>query len=204
MATISLSRVQVLNDALRIVGVGLIANPSEASEGARQTNGVFDRIVAQELAKNAWYFAKQQIALPALAETPVYKFPFSYQLPGDFVRLVELEDMWVFSYRQGGAYPQRYYEMHGTKLLTAFPAPLNITYLKNLGDDTSAWPAYFSTVVSAAIACEVANPLTKSETQVTIADRAYKTAISNCARLNAIQLAPDEQPDNSWMTARLQ
>ena len=202
MATISLSRVQVLNDAIRIVGGNLITSPTGASESARQSNAIFDRVVAQEIAKNAWYFAKVQVSLPADVSVPTYKFPYSYQLPGDFVRLVEIEDMWVFSNRQGGATPQRYYELQGTKLFTVFKAPLNLTYLVNLDDDTSTWPAYFSIVISAAIAKEIAQTLTKSESMVALATQVYKSAITDCARLNAIQQAPDEQPDNSWINAR--
>lgn len=204
MATISLSRVQVLNDALRIVGANLITNPGETSESARQSNAVFDRIVAQELASNAWYFAKQQVSLPADSDAPVYKFAYKYQTPGDFIRLIEIEGMWCFNpaVQQPSGSTNLLYEMQGTKILTNFGSPLNLTYLKNLGEDTSAWPAYFSTVVSAAIAIEVAEPLTKSSDKVETASRAYKKAISNCARINAIQKAPEKQPDNSWVMAR--
>jgi len=203
MATISLSRVQVLNDALRIIGSPLITNPDSASEGARQSNGVFDRIVAQELSQNAWYFAKVQASLPADADAPLYKFARKFQLPGDFVRLIEIEGMWVFSsYHQPGSRVQELFEAQGSKLLTNFGAPLNITYLRNSGDDTSQWPAYFSTVVSAAIAKEIAEPLTKSAENTQVAERAYKTAISNCARINAIQKAPVQAQDDSWITSR--
>lgn len=199
-----LSRTEVINDALRIISANLIADPDEASESARQAKGVYDQTVRVELETYAWGFAKQQAALAASATPPLFKFANSYPLPSDFLRLVELDDRWVFSIVRGvDTEPTPAYEIIGRSVNTDIGAPLKITYLRDLTQDPTYWPATFTAVVSAALALALAMPLTKSEGMVSLAEKLHRRALNRARTSNAIQMPPQNLPDGSWVTARL-
>lgn len=199
-----LSRTQVINNGLRLISANLIADPDEDTESARQAKEVYDQVVRSELEAHAWFFAKKQIALPENAVAPLFKFGRAYNLPADFVRLVELNDRWVFSaLRYIDINPIPVYELHGRAVYTDLEAPLKITYLRDVSSEPTVWTPLFGNVVSAALATRLAMPLTKSEGMVTLADRAYQRELVKAKRANAIQMPPQYIPDSSWITARI-
>lgn len=199
-----LSRTQVINNGLRIISANLVADPDEDTESARQAKAVYDQVVRSELEAHAWYFAKQQVALPEHADAPLFKFGHSYGLPSDFIRLAELDGRWVFSaIRHVDVNPVPLYEMHGRAIFTDLTAPLNISYLRDVSGDPTVWSPSFSNVVSAALAVVLAMPLTKSEGMVSLAEKLYQKELRRAKQANAIQMPPQNMPDNSWITARL-
>jgi hypothetical protein len=199
-----LSRTQVINDGLRAISANLIADPDEDTESARQAKGVYEQVVRTELEGQAWYFAKDQASLPALADAPIFKYARAFNLPSDFLRLVEIEGRWAFSIIRGvDTEPLPDYEMQGRAILTNLGAPLNIGYLRDVTSDPTLWSPAFAGVVSAALAVTLAMPLTKSEGMVSLAEKLYQKALRRAKTANAIQMPPQNIPDGSWITARL-
>lgn len=199
-----LTRTHVINDGLRHIGVTLISDPGEASEQARQANGVYDQVVRSELESYAWFFAKRQAALPQLADAPLFRYSRQYNLPADFIRLVEFEERWVFhSVRYIDVNPVAPYEIQGRAIMTDIAAPLRITYLRDVTEDPGSWTPLFVNCVAAALALRLAMPLTKSDTMVNMAAGIYKNEIARAKKANAIQMPPVNIPDGSWLTARI-
>lgn len=197
------SRTQVINRALSLLDVASIDDPDEGSEPARQAKLTYDQTIQAELEKNAWFFAKTQAALPTLAQAPLFKFAFAYQLPPDFIRLIELEHRWVFSTLRGiDTDPRPTYEMQGRKILTDLGSPLRITYLRDVVSEPTSWTPLFTEVAVTALAMALAMALTSSGEKVKLMEAQHKRAISQAARTNAIQMPPHDIPDGSWITAR--
>lgn len=199
-----LSRTQVINNGLQIIGAERIDDPNESSESARQAASVYDQTVREELSKQAWFFAKKQIRLPAAADVPTFRFGRAFTLPPDFIRLVELENRWVFNVlRYVDTNPTPAYEIQGRTLLSNGSAPLGIAYIADVSDDPTIWSPMFAAVVSAALALKLAVPLTKSEGMVSLANKRYEKEVREARRVNAIQQPPAQIPDGSWITARV-
>ncbi len=199
----TVSRTSIINLALQSIAANTIADPDENTESARQAKICFDQVVRRETALHPWYFAKKQASLPALAGAPTFKFALSYNLPSDFLRLVELENKWAFSnLRNVDANPTPAYEIQGRAILTDFTAPLNIGYLADKTDDPSTWPPEFVQVAAQALAVRLAYPLTKSDGVVKMAKESYAEALTAARKNNAIQMPPANLADASWMTAR--
>ncbi|MBK9156745.1 MAG: hypothetical protein IPM11_01215 [Micropruina sp.] len=199
-----LSRTQVINNGLRLISANLIADPDEDTESARQAKSVYESVVRAELENHPWTFAKSQVSLPANADAPLFRFAYAYNLPADFIRLVELESRWVFSViRDVDVDPVPPYELHGRAIFTDLGAPLSIAYIRDVSDDPTTWTALFGKVVSAALAVELAMPLTKSEGMVSLAEKLYEKELARARRSSAIQTPPKNIPDGSWITARL-
>lgn len=198
------SRTQIINDGLRAISASLIEDPDEDTESARQAKGVFEQVVKAELEGNAWFFAKAQAVLPQNATAPLFKYARAFNLPSDFIRLVELDDRWVFSIiRHVDTNPVPNYELQGRAIFTDLGAPLKIGYLKDVTSDPTMWSPMFCDVVSYALAVKLAMPLTKSEGIVSLAEKLYQKAVRRAKQANAIQLPPQHIPDGSWITARL-
>ncbi|MEN6527591.1 MAG: hypothetical protein ABFD65_14000 [Candidatus Polarisedimenticolia bacterium] len=199
-----LSRTQVINNALRAISANLIADPDEDTESARQAKGVYEQTVRAELEGHAWFFAKAQASLAARVDPPLFKFAYAYELPADFIRLVEIEDRWVFQIiRHVDTNPLPTYELQGRAIFADLGAPLNIGYLRDVTGDPARWSPMFADVVSAALAVALAMPLTKSEGMVSLAEKLYQKAVRRAKTANAIQMPPQHVPDGSWITARL-
>jgi len=199
----AVSRTSVINLALQSIAANGIADPDEDTESARQAKVCYDQVVRREIATHPWYFAKEQAALPANAGAPLYKFARSFNLPSAFLRLVELEQRWVFSMlRNIDTNPVPPYEIQGRAILTDFGAPLNITYLADKTDEPSLWPPEFVQAAAMALAVRLAYPLTKSDGAVKMAKENYAEALTSARKNNAIQRPPGQMPDGSWMAAR--
>lgn len=199
-----ISRTEVINKCMDILGTKQIADPDEASEGARRAKGAYDQVVREQLEMNPWYFAKTQIGLPANADAPLYRWQKAYTTPADFLRLVEFEDRWAFTMvRYINIDPKPLYEMQGRSILTDRGAPLNITYIRDVTNDPTIWHSQFVAAVAASLAVQLAAPLTQSSEKAQKAATSYNLAMTQARRVNAIQMPPQVLPDNSWMAARI-
>lgn len=201
----ALSRTQVINRALQLIAADTISDPDEDTASARAAKLEYDPVVRAELSAYPWYFAKEQAQLPADADAPLFKYARSFTLPTDFLRLVELENRWVFSINRVAedTNPTAPYEMQGRSLLTDFDAPLNIGYVKDVADAPTLWHPLFEEVVVASLASVLSNPLAKSMSQVDAFMKVRKIRLNEARRVNAIQQPPKHIPDSSWLVARV-
>ena len=199
----AVSRTSVINLALQSIAANTIADPDEDSESARQAKICYDQVIRREMETHPWHFAKAQATLPAIAGAPVFKFARSFNLPSDFLRLIELENRWVFSIlRNVDTDPVPPYEIQGRAILTDFDAPLNIGYIADKTEDPSLWPPSFVQTAAMALAVRLAYPLTKSDGAVKMAKENYAEALTSARKNNAIQKPPENIPDGSWMAGR--
>ena len=201
----ALSRTQVINRALQLIAADTISDPDEDTTSARTAKLEYDAVVRAELSAYPWYFAKKQALLAREADAPLFKFGLSYTLPTDFLRLVELENRWVFSIdrRTQDTNPIPPYELQGRSLLTDIAAPMRIGYIRDVVDEPTIWHPLFEEVVVTSLAAVLANPLAKSMTQVDFLAKMRRGKINEARRVNAIQQPPEHIPDGSWMVARI-
>lgn len=201
----ALSRTQVINRTLQLIAANTISDPDEDSISARAAKLEYDAVVRAELSAYPWYFAKAQAQLAQEADAPLFKYAAAFTLPTDFLRLVELENRWVFSIdrRTQDTNPVPPYEMQGRSLLTDLTAPLRVGYIRDVTDEPTIWHPLFEDCVVASLGMALAQPLTKSTTQVELLARMRRSRVSEARRVNAIQQPPEHIPDGSWMVARL-
>lgn len=197
------SRTDIMNDALRLIGVKPIASPDEKSEPARQIGAIYDRVIRFELEQYPWAFAKKEATLPANLAEPSFRYERSFNLPADFLRMVEFEDRWVWVIDSGvNASPVKSFEIFGRTIRTNEGAPLKITYIADLSEDPSLWTATFSRMASCALARDVAPSLNRAESWIKIAEDRYRQTELRARRSAAIQRAPSRTADGSWLTSR--
>lgn len=195
--------VQLANRALIKLGVQTIANPLENTEPARVMRVVYDDLCRSELRINPWLFAIGRVDLPALLTPPTFGYANQFELPSDFIRVVQIGDFYDFAaVREGTNAPFAPYSIEGSAILTNYGAPLRLRYIRDVTEAPDIWDVSFREAFACRLAMEVCETLKKSTSAYAKAKEDYRDAIREARRLNAIESPPQFLPDNSWVLAR--
>lgn len=197
------SQVEIANRALTKVGEQRILSLSDDVKAAREINSMWDIVRDAELRVRIWKFSTARDSLAALVTTPAWGYDYEYQLPSDFLRILQVGEYYpgvsLSDYRNAD---ESEWRVEGRKILTNKAAPLKIRYVSRI-EDTGQWDAAFTEAFACRLAAEVAEPLTQSNTKRELAWQEYKQAISMAVRANAIEDPPQPIPDSEWVMARL-
>lgn len=197
------SQAEICNRALTKLGASRITAITDNNKSARTMAALWDTVRRAELRKRNWNFAIKRDSLPALSAAPAWGFGVAYQLPSDFLRLVQLSDIYIVpgltDYREGD---DSAYAIEGQTLLTDFSAPVKIRYIRDI-TDTGAFDSLFVEVMASKLAYEGCYEITQSNQGRDAAAQDYKSAVVEAARANAIEKPPQGFPDDSWVFGRL-
>lgn len=196
------SEVSVANRALTLLGADLIIALTDDNNRGRTLNANYAPIRDAELARRRWRFSIKRTSLPALSAVPDSGYGKQYQVPNDFLKLIEGGDLTsgpdFTNYRGGG---NALYSREGDKILTNLPAPLHIRYIARI-TDASLFDAPFTESLAARLADECCERLTQSDSKRQICMAAYKRAVSEATRANALEVPSESEADNEWLAVR--
>lgn len=198
------SEVSIANRALTLLGADLIIALTDDNNRGRTMAANFAAIRDAELERHRWRFSIARAVLPALATAPAFQYGKQYQVPVDFLKLIEGGDLVSGSdltdYRTGSS---ALWSREGDKILTNLGAPLHIRYIARI-TDTSLYSSSFAEMLAARIADECCERITQSDSKRQICMAAYKRAKQEAVRSNAIEVPSESQADGEWVTARAQ
>lgn len=197
------SQVEICNRALIKLGAGQITSITDNNKQARVLSDLWSTVRKAELTRRFWNFALSRTSLAALSTTPAWGFGYQYQLPTDFLKLMQINDTFIapslVDYRSGD---DSAYAIEGTSLLTNFGAPLKIRYVADV-TDPGLFDPLFAEVLASKLAYEACYTITQSRDGQRAAQDDYKFAIREAALSNAIAKPPQGMPDDAWMLGRL-
>lgn len=197
------SQVDVVNRGLFKLGALPIMSMADGNKQARVMSGLWDTVLKAELRRAQWSFAMRRAALPALAAVPAWGFNFTYQLPSDCLRVVQVNDFYdppsAQNYRNSDDSP---YTIEGSTLLTDYGAPLKIRYVANI-TDPGAFDALFVEVLASKLAYEACESITQSNQKKDVAAQDYTAAKKDAVRVGALEKPPQGIYDDAWVTERL-
>jgi hypothetical protein len=200
----AVSDISIANRALQKLGATAITSLDEANAKARAMNLALEPVRRAELRRRRWRFAIKRVTLPALADAPDSGYDRQFQLPNDYLRLIEGGDLQscadLSDYRSGG---NALYSVEGGRLLTNLPAPLSIRYIADI-TDASLFDAAFVESFATRLALETCEPITESSSKKADLDADYRRAIREAAAANAFEKASESVADDTWVTARAQ
>lgn len=196
------SRVAIANRALTKLGHGRILSLTEDTEAARVVNSCFDVLLAAELRENNWTFSIKRAALPALVSVPEWGYGKEFQLPADYLKLLDVRESWQASLTNYVAGDEAVYQVEGGKILTDLSAPLYIRYVATV-DDSATFDALFVEVLACRIAAECAEKLTQSNAKRELAWAEYEKAVNAAHKANAIEVPSVVLADDAWIMSRL-
>jgi hypothetical protein len=197
------SQVEIANRALTKLGAARIISFADDNKQSRSVNSMFNVVRDAELRAHLWSFTIKRDSLPALTTTPAWGYDYEYQLPPDCLRLLEVDDIYpgpnLDDYRNANT---QEFTIEGRKILTNKDAPLKIRYVSRVAD-TTQWDATFVEAFACRLAMEMCEDLTQSSSKKESVKDDYNTAIMMAIRANAIELPPQDLPDDSWVMSRL-
>lgn len=197
------SDVQIANLALQLLGARSILDLTQDTLEAREMNLAFASVRDSEFNKRRWRFTITRVSLPALVATPDSDYAYQYELPGDFIRLIEGGDIRTVvdlnDYRSGNG--SALYSIEGRRILTNLPAPLAIRHITRVTDTTLFTPS-FDMAFAAALAEQTCEKITQSTAKKGDCRVAYRLAIRDAATANALELSSEPAADDTWVMAR--
>lgn len=187
------SDVEICNRGLQLLGASRITSLSDDSVSARAMNAAYDAVRLAELRGHNWGFAITRDQLAASATTPAFGRANEFPWPSDCLRILP-------------PYPEdnslsRDWIIEGRSILTDDSAPLNVRYVKDVTDPNTMDPL-FREAFSAKLAEATCEEITQSNAKIDTAIKAYKTAIREAKRVNAIEQVPQESAEDTWITGR--
>ena len=196
-------QIEIVNRALYKLGALPIASLLDNNKQARVMGGLWDTVRKAELRRHLWSFALRRAALPALSTAPAWGYARAFQLPADFLRLVQAGEVMAApsaaDYRNGD---DSAYAIEGLTLLADFAAPLRIRYVADVSDP-GMFDALFVEALAAKLAYEACESITQANEKKNVASEDYKTALRAAAMATALEKPPQGIADDSWMTGRL-
>ena len=197
------SQTEICSRALTKLGADRITSITENSKSARAMNALWETVRKAELRKRIWKFATMRTTLPAVSTPPAWGYNNAFQLPADFLRLVQVNDTFAVpaltDYRDQD---DSSYQIENGLILTIFNAPLKIRYVQDV-TDTGRFDALFVEVFASKLAYEACEEITQSLSKRQQANEDYKQAMHDATLTGAVERAPQGFPDDSWVIGRL-
>lgn len=199
------SEVDICNSALIKLGAATIISLDDDDPKATALNVRYPLVRDAELRRRRWRFSLRRVALPALSAEPAFGFDLQYQLPTDPIclRIIQVGEFHVgLDHSDYRGSSNAMYSIENGKLLTNFPAPLKVRYIAQI-TDTGLFDSAFCESFAARLAYECCEKITQSDSKKQAALQDYRLSIREATLANAIENAPENIADDSWVTARL-
>lgn len=195
------SEVSIANRVCTLLGADTIIALTDDNNRARTINANYASIRDAELARRRWRFAIRRASLAALADKPDSDYARQFQVPNDFLKLIEGGDL--TSGPDFGDYHRSValWSREGDRILTNLGAPLHIRYIARI-TDSSLFDAAFAESLAARIADECCERLTQSDSKRQICMAAYKRAVLEAVKANALEVAPESMAEGEWLAVR--
>lgn len=202
------SEVDVINMALGQLGQLSISTRIENTKQAREANRIFDQTRDNELRIHIWNFAVKRVVLPALVTVPAFGYSYAYQLPDDYIRVIQAGDFppgsgrgWWWWGGWGHGSEASEYRIEGRTIVTDYGAPLSLRYLARI-IDPNLWDASFVSALACRLAMRLCETMTGASNKRQEAGEEYKESVTMAIRANAIEMPPEQLPPSSWELSR--
>jgi len=186
------SQVGICNTALVALGAATIMSIDDRTKSAITLKALYDITLDAELSAHPWQFAISRVLLPASGSAPAFGWAAAYPLPADFLKLVQVGDLWCFYNPDWPAFT-----VEGNAVLTDASAPLQVQYVKRISA-AGLLGAMFVQAFALKLATQACETLTQSLSKKQALEQEYELVIRRARRSNDIQLPPQRTPVSSW------
>lgn len=198
------SSVEICNSALTKLGARRIMSLDDNVKEAREMSALYELRRDALLRSYNWNFAMKRASLPTLTTAPTWGYDNAYQLPSDYLRMVQVDEYYsvpgLADYMN--APDLEPYKIEGQTIVTNLDAPLVIRYIYKV-TNTGLFDSQFTEAFAYDLAHQACESLTGSNAKQDWLQRGKDDAILLAIRSNAIELPPQPIADDSWVLARL-
>lgn len=195
-------RTGICNLALILLGSEPITSIEDNINSARTLKTVYASVRDSELRNGVWKFAKNRARLVELADKPAFEFGHQFELPYDFIRLLDGGSFYGVADLSDYRSTHSAFSIEGQAILTNIGSPLNIIYTRRVDDETLFDPC-FAMMFAAQLAFICCDKLTQSDSKKQIAWDTYQEYLKRAIRSGSLETPPKYPNDNSWIISRL-
>ena len=183
------SVVDIVNRALDKLGQQPITSLDDGNTAANLATRTWPIVRDQVLRSHPWNFAVRRDNLAPLEETPDWGFAYQHQLPDKLLRLLEIRDLSTDEY-----------QIENNKIL----CDDDVVYIRYIVQvtDPNEYDASFVNAVSVAMAFEMCERLTQSNTKKKILADEYQTVMDQAKLVDAVENPPSAFEEDSWVEVR--
>jgi len=183
------SQVEIVNLALNALGESdFILAINENTKSARIANLVWESAKKKVLEDHPWKFACKRVSLSPLTGVPVYEYTSQFQLPADFIKVVEVFDADM---------PIDDFEINENKILCNVSS-IFIKYVANI-TNTEIFSPSFTDCFSIFIAHKMAYAITGSRSKESDLAQMYIKELNIAKENDASNMTPKPyKNENLW------
>ena len=183
------SVVNIVNNALVKIGASNIISLTENSEAARAANLIYEQIRDSVIRDHRWNFATKRVQLAANSSGPAFGYVYSYALPTDCLRVVQMEEK------------NMVYTIEGRNLLTD-ETPARIIYLARV-EDPNEFDPMFVEALSARLAAELAVTIAESNSLFQNMMEMYRVKMADARSVDGQESGEPQIVADTWLDSRL-
>lgn len=178
--------VDICNAALIKIGDKIISSLTEDNPSARRLNIIFNQQRDYLLRSHPWNFAIARVQLAELTVTPNFEFTHQYQLPVDFLSVVEIYND-----------PDAIYRIEDGKILTDL-SKVQLVYIKKVTDPNKFDP-HFTQALSALLAVEIAYSRSANPTLTAQVEVQARKLVKEAKRFDSANSSIRRQRDRAFL-----
>ena len=164
--------------------------PRRGCPGARACAIAYDSNRRDELRKHRWNFALARVVLAPDATAPAFDYLYQFTLPSNCLRVLR------------PATADLDWQIEGRKILSNYSAVMQLRYIADI-EDVTQWDASFYNVVAGALAVDICERLTQSNSKKQELIAQYTEDVRMARRVDAFESGPEDSADDDWWNARL-
>jgi hypothetical protein len=189
----TISVVSICNRALDLLGADPLTSLEDGTKTANLCLRNFTAIRDIVLRSYPWNSAMRRAALPALAELPAWGYLFQYELPTG-----PLPERCLRVHRVARG---ENYRIEGRRILTDYPAPLQILYVAQI-DDPADFDPLLAESIAARLGVYLAANLTESASRVDAMREYYLDTLALARSVDAQEGGAGELDADVWLASR--
>lgn len=188
----AISKTDILNKALTLVGAAPVTNIDDNTNNARICNRVYEATLRQVLAECKWNFATKRVNLSSVTDTLAWYDTgetYVYQKPTDMIRIFGTNDSSA-TWREEGDY------------ILSDTSGLGLRYVYFL-DVPSKYPAFFVDAFIDRLCAEIAYAIVNSSTlAASFLEKYEKVSLSKAMAANSQTGEQQTLKDDAWELAK--
>ena len=190
------SNVDIVNNALSILGASTISSLTEDTKNARISNQRFENVRNRVFRAHPWNCLIKRVQLAASSTNPVIEFAKSYPLPSDFLRVLKIHNGTTDSVASDMPY-----KIEGKNVITD-EATVYLVYVSK-DTDPNNYDTYLYEVLAYQLAADMAYSISNNATLAKnlLADADEKLRESRF--VDAVENSTDTVEANEFTDARL-
>lgn len=183
-----MASVDICNSALIKLGTEKISALSDNSRQAVLCNEQYDKLRRSLLREHPWNFAIIRDSLTANGNTPAWGFEQEFDLPADYLRIIDTE------------YTDDKYQVEGSKIL-ADRDTLNIRYISDV-TDTDLMTVDFKELLALRIALDLGYVLIQSNAVMQTLQQQYDRMLRDVRSFDGQENPSQDVTDDLFITSR--